>query len=332
VNDVLMVVFFFVVGLELRVELAHGVLSQWRRALLPAGAALGGMLAPAALYLLTASAPAQRSGWGVPIATDIAFAIGALGLLGKRIPTQLRVLLLALAVIDDLGAIVVIAVAYSSGLAPGGLLALLAGVAATLVLQRLGVTRTLAYAAPALLLWLGCYWAGVHPTIAGVVAGLLTPVGAPGDAEPSPAETLRRALQPWVSLLIMPLFALANAGVSLTGLCDGLARPELSQVGLGVLLGLVVGKPLGILLVTWLLLRLGLAALPPGVETRHLLVLGVVAGIGFTMALFIAELAFTDQALLAVAKLAILVASAVAGVLAALLGFLLLPAAPQAKP
>ena len=178
VNDVLMVIFFFVVGLEIRREVDHGELSEWRRAALPAAAALGGMLAPAGLYLLIARDPSGRSGWGVPMATDIAFAVGILTLLGKRVPAALRVLLLALAVIDDLGAIVVIALFYSSGVAVSGLLVALGGVAGVLTMQRLGVRTKLAYVAPALVAWAGIYAAGIHPTIAGVIIGLVTPVRA----------------------------------------------------------------------------------------------------------------------------------------------------------
>jgi NhaA family Na+:H+ antiporter len=178
VNDGLMVIFFFVVGMEIRREVHHGELSEWRRAALPAVAALGGMLAPAALYLVFAGAPPTRSGWGVPMATDIAFAVGILTLLGNRVPAALRVLLLALAVIDDLGAIVVIALFYSSGVAPFGLLITVIGFAGVFAMQWLGVRNKLAYVAPAVVMWAGIYAAGVHPTIAGVIVGLITPVRA----------------------------------------------------------------------------------------------------------------------------------------------------------
>lgn len=361
VNDGLMVLFFFVVGLEIRREVHCGELSEWRRAALPAAAALGGMLAPAALYLLLAGAPETHSGWGVPMATDIAFAVGILTLLGKRVPPALRVLLLALAVIDDLGAILVIALFYSSGIAWSGLLWALAGLSAIVLLQRLGVRAKLAYVAPALVAWAGTYAAGVHPTIAGVLVGLMTPVrawlGPAGfmdtvrdeierlDHEPlrnlgahhlaghlhhvnvarrealSPAESLIHALHPWVAFGIMPVFALANAGVPLGGETDGAAA---RSVVLGVATGLVFGKPLGVLMFSWLTLRLGLSKLPTGLTWRHLAVLGSVAGVGFTMALFVAQLAFTDAHLLTGAKLGVIAASFVAAVLALLLGRLLL--------
>lgn len=361
VNDCLMVIFFFVVGLEIRREVHRGELSEWRRAALPAAAALGGMLAPAALYLALASAPETRSGWGVPMATDIAFAVGILTLLGNRVPAALRVLLLALAVIDDLGAIVVIALFYSAGVALSGLLVGALGLGGILAMQRLGVRSKVAYIAPSFVTWAGIYAAGIHPTIAGVIIGLVTPVhawlGQAGfvtgvkselaqleqSSEPpsahalagslrnvdharreamSPAESLIATLHPWVAFVIMPIFALANAGVSVSaGAMDESARRVLTAVAVG----LIVGKPLGVLAVSWLTLRLRIGVLPQGLTFRHLLVLGVVAGIGFTMALFVAQLAFADAQLLAAAKLGILAASTAAAVLGLVLGRLLLP-------
>jgi Na+:H+ antiporter, NhaA family len=361
VNDALMVIFFFVVGLEIRREIHHGELSEWQRAALPAAAALGGMLAPAGLYLLFAGAPRTRSGWGVPMATDIAFAVGILTLLGKRVPAALRVLLLALAVIDDLGAIVVIAVFYSSGVALTGLLVAALGFGGVFAMQRLGVRSKVAYIAPSTIAWAGIYAAGIHPTIAGVIVGLVTPVrawlGADGfvvgvrrelehlvQATPStlsshelaetlrhvdvarreamsPAESLIETLHPWVAFGIMPVFALANAGVPVSARSlDGAAWSVVTAVAVG----LVVGKPIGVLLASWLTLRLRIGTLPTGMTMRHLLVLGVVAGVGFTMALFIAQLAFTDARLLAAAKLGVLAASGGAAILGLVLGRLLL--------
>jgi NhaA family Na+:H+ antiporter len=359
VNDGLMVIFFFVVGLEIRRELAHGELSEVKRALLPAGAALGGMLAPALIYLMCAGGAATRSGWGVPTATDIAFAVGVLALLGKRVPPALRVLLLTLAVIDDLGAIIVIGVFYSSGIALSGLGVALAGVATIFLMQRLGVRSRVAYLAPGVVVWAGVAASGVHPTIAGVIVGLVTPVQAwlgPGGflvsmqrelealtATPhdghelaerlkhialvrreaqSPAEGLIEALHPWVAFGIMPLFALANAGVVVSGFD---LTPEATRASVGVVLGLVIGKPLGVLVACAVLLKLRVASLPAGLSWRHLGVLGAVAGIGFTMALFVAQLAFSDAALLAAAKLGILCATALASILGLALGRALLP-------
>lgn len=358
VNDILMVIFFFVVGLEVRRELYEGELSTPRRAALPVAAALGGMLLPAGIYLaLNAGTPAA-GGWGVPMATDIAFAVGVLALLGKRVPAALRVLLLALAIIDDIGAILVIAVFYSSGISMAGLALVGVGMALIVFMQRLGVRSPWAYVVPGILVWAGMLNAGVHPTIAGVILGLMTPARSwfgqegfvreteealaavrdkaasgcdPKDYLPElqrvalaqrealpPVTRIEAALHPWVAYGIMPIFALANAGVSLGGLGDGLAAN--SGIVLGVSLGLVLGKPLGVLLFSWLAVRLGLASLPRGVTWGGVLVVGCVAGIGFTMALFIGALAFTDPAMLAVAKLSVLIASAVAGVLGLLIG------------
>jgi Na+:H+ antiporter, NhaA family len=365
VNDGLMVIFFFVVGMEIRREIHCGELSQWRRAALPAAAAFGGMLAPAALYLVFAGSGPTLSGWGVPMATDIAFAVGILTLLGKRVPAALRVLLLALAVIDDLGAIVVIALFYSAGVAISGLLIAAGGIAAVLVMQRVGVRAKLAYVPPALVAWAGIYAAGIHPTIAGVIVGLLTPVrawlGAEGfvagvrkeithleSSAPSalssheladslhhvdrarrealsPAESLIESLHPWVAFGIMPVFAVANAGVALKG---GSLDGSSWLVATGVTVGLVLGKPVGVLLGCWFVLKTRLGSLPAGVTLRHLVVLGAVAGVGFTMALFIAELAFVEAELLAGAKLGVLAASAAAAIAALLLGRVLLSSSP----
>ena len=366
VNDGLMAIFFFVVGVEVRREIFCGELSEWRRAALPAAAALGGMLAPAALYLTFAHAPDVRAGWGVPMATDIAFAVGILTLLGKRVPPALRVLLLALAVIDDLGAIVVIAVFYSAGFHPVGLLVAAAGLGGVLLMQRLGVRSKLAYVAPAVVAWAGVYSAGIHPTIAGVAVGMMTPVrawlGADGfvdgvrgemkeleGAEPSalssdalagalkrvdvarreamsPAESLLQSLHPWVAFGIMPIFALANSGVSLQGAAFDATSFRVTS---SVAIGLVVGKPLGVLAASLLSVKLGLTRLPVGVTSVHLVILGVVAGVGFTMALFIAQLAFPDARLLAAAKIGVLIASALAGILALVLGRWLLAKTPN---
>jgi len=330
VNDGLMVLFFFVVGLEIRREMHAGTLSDWRRAVVPAAAALGGMLVPAGLYLALAGGPESHSGWGVPMATDIAFAVGILALLGPRVPPALRMLLLALAIIDDIGAILVIAFAYSSGISLGGVLVAVGGFAVVLLLKRLGVRAKLVYVLPALVTWGGTYAAGVHPTIAGVALGLVTPVTVPaaasdgkaGPADISPGEELIHALHPWVAFGIMPLFAVANAGVVFGGFTAD--RVSLGVAG-GVALGLVVGKPLGVALATALVLRLGLGELPAGLTRRHVVLAGIVAGVGFTMALFVAELAFANGALLDAAKLGVLVASAAAGVLTLVVGRLALP-------
>lgn len=324
VNDILMAVFFFVIGLEIRRELAFGALDTRQKATLPAAAALGGMLVPAAIFAVLTDG-AARAGWGVPMATDIAFALGILTLLGPRVPAVLRILLLAVAVLDDLGAILVIAVFYSSGVVWSNLALGAAGLGLIWLLQLAGVRQRAIYSLPAILVWVGAYTGGLHPTIAGVLVGVMTPVRAWGLEPRSPAADLIDRLHPWVAFGIMPVFALANAGVSLTA---GGAGGD--GVGLAVAAGLVLGKPLGVGLAIAAAVGLGVARLPEGVGPREVLVLGCVAGIGFTMSLFIASLAFTDAALLDATKLGVLVASAIAGTGTLLAGRLLLPARPPA--
>jgi NhaA family Na+:H+ antiporter len=321
INDGLMAVFFLTVGLEIRIEAHAGVLSDWRRAALPIVAALGGMLIPAATYLALVTNAEHRSGWGTPMATDIAFALGILGLLGKRVPPALRVLLLALAVIDDLGAIVVIALFYSASLEPTGLGIAALALLVVWALRRAGVRAPLAYVVPAVALWAGVYRAGIHPTIAGVALGAMTPVTRQGREVDAPARSLLHALEPWMALAVMPLFALANAGLVMSELS---LAGDTARIALGVGFGLWLGKPLGVVGACLLFVRSGLGRLPPGVSTAHLLVLGAIAGVGFTMALFIAQLAFQDAALLSAAKLGVLVGSLLAGLSALLLGRALL--------
>ncbi len=361
VNDVLMAIFFFVVGLEIRREVQQGELSELRRAALPVVAALGGMVAPALVYLLVAGEPATRAGWGVPMATDIAFALGILALLGKRVPAALRVLLLALAVIDDLGAIVVIALFYSGGVEVAPLGVAGAGIVAIFAMQFVGLRSKALYSLPALVVWGGIYRAGIHPTIAGVLVGLVTPtrawLGPRGFTERvgeevkrlsdapalsshelagslkyvdharrealSPAEALIEGLHPWVAFVIMPLFALANAGVSLAGVSLG---GSTTTISLGAALGLVVGKPIGVVLACVSATAATIAKLPRGLSFRHIVVLGVVSGIGFTMALFVAQLAFRDADSLGAAKLGVLLGSALAALLTLAVGRVSLPA------
>jgi NhaA family Na+:H+ antiporter len=355
INDGLMTIFFFVVGLEIRREIHRGELSELRRAALPLAAALGGMLVPAAIYAALNHGGPAASGWGIPMATDIAFAVGVLALLGSRVPGALRILLLALAVIDDVGAIVVIAVFYSTGFAVSGLGIAALGVLVILAMRAAGVRAPSLYIAPAIVVWAGVYASGVHPTLAGVLVGLLTPVKAwlgtegfadhaegelralrgeaPADGHGvlghldsldsarkeavSPVERLQHALHGWVAYGIMPLFALANAGVPLGS--ASLAGDGLS-VFLGVGLGLAVGKPLGVLGLAWLAGRAGVASRPNGVTWARVGVVGLTAGIGFTMALFIAQLALPAGPLLETAKLAILCGSAAAAVAGYLIG------------
>ena len=328
INDGLMTVFFLVVGLEIRREMHDGALSDTKVAMLPIIAAVGGIVVPAALYVLFNQEAAARRGWAIPTATDIAFAVGVLSLIG-RVPPALRMLLLTLAIIDDIAAILVIAFFYSSGIAVAGLVVVGAGVLLVLALQWLGVRPALAYVLPGAVVWYGMLRAGMHPTLAGVLLGLLTPATAAfgrgkqrrdarraTDARrpaESPLVRVEAALHPWVAFGIMPLFAIANAGVSLAGLDLSAGAPL--AVGSGIVLGLVLGKPLGILIASLAAVRLGLCSLPAGVRWGHILVLGLLGGIGFTMSIFISNLAFEDPALLAAAKFAVLVASALAATL-----------------
>ncbi len=346
INDALMVVFFFVVGLEIKREFVIGELRDPRKAALPMAAALGGMVVPAAIYLaLQLGQPGER-GWGIPMATDIAFVVGCLAVLGPRVPHGLKVLLLALAIVDDIGAILVIAIGYSSGVNMGAIAAAMAGFGLCALFNRVGVRSIAAYGVVGVLIWLAFVVSGIHPTVAGVALGLLTPTSAliphthfqrhmeetlarvrgapePGEAEHRelmrqvaedaretipPLDRLERVLHPWVAYGIMPLFALANAGVHL----------ELGQLGhpvaSAVVAGLLLGKPIGILLFSAGSVALGLARLPTGVSWPVLFSGSFLAGIGFTMALFIADLAL-DGPLLDAAKTGVLAGSALAAVI-----------------
>jgi Na+:H+ antiporter, NhaA family len=309
VNDLLMAIFFLLVGLELKKEIIKGELSNPRRASLAIFAALGGMLAPAVIFGVFNLGSSGAPGWGIPMATDIAFAVGVLSLLGSRVPLALKIFLTALAVVDDMGAVLVIAVFYTSKLdfAMLGLAALLLA-----VLWGLNATRVRAlpiYLGLGLVLWYAVLKSGLHATIAGVLLASTIPLG---KNEHSPLETLEHAIKDFVTFFVMPVFAFFNAGVAFN-FSNGI-----SQVTVGVFLGLVLGKPLGITLFSWLAVRFGLAELPRGANWGMVFGIGILGGIGFTMALFIANLAFMNSALLVdSAKLGILAASfvtALAGV------------------
>jgi NhaA family Na+:H+ antiporter len=354
VNDGLMALFFFVIGLEVKRELAVGELSDRRAAVLPLLAALGGMLVPAALFLVLTSGSSSDvvRGWGVPMATDIAFALGVLALLGSRVPAALKVLLLGIAVIDDIGAIIVIAIFYSSDVAWTWLLAAVAGLAVIRLLAQLQVLATTPYVVLGLGVWLATYESGIHATIAGVALGLLTPAKPfqRGDAvsiaarriadetsddedDPdkdasdwhalsvlsqqaiSPLARLERALHPWTASVVLPLFALANVGVVLD--LDSARDAVTSTLGIAVIVGLVLGKPVGIALGMLIAVRLGVSELPDGVTWRHVTGIGCLAGIGFTMSLFVTTLAFDSADLVATSTFAVLVASIVAGAIGA---------------
>jgi NhaA family Na+:H+ antiporter len=359
VNDALMAIFFFVVGLEIKREMTIGELASRERAMLPVFGALGGMLAPAGIYLLLQPGGPAAAGWGIPMATDIAFAVAALALFGRRVPAGLKVFLLALAIVDDLGAVTVIALFYTDEIWLSALFAAVLGLGLVYAMRIAGVRTYAPYFVLGAGVWLAMLGSGIHATVAGVVLGLLTPVHALGERRTlierlreraeeaigsiergqshargpetllqevrdlsreaqSPLEYLTHRLHPWVAFVVMPVFALANAGVTLdTGT---LADPSGMRVGLAVALGLLIGKPVGILLFSLAAVRLGLAALPRGVGAGALLGAGLLGGIGFTMALFITALAFGDSPLASAAKVGVLAGS----VLACVLGLLVL--------
>jgi len=320
VTDALMAVFFFVVGLEIKREVIDGELRDMKTAAVPTFAAFGGMVVPAALYLAMTTGGEGARGWAIPMATDIAFAVGVLAVLGPRVPKGAKLFLLTLAIVDDIGAILVIALVYSEGLHAWWLLAAIAVAAVVAACSRAGITRPWVYLALGVPLWICVHEAGVHATIAGVVLGLLVP-GKPGS-EAGPLERIERALHPWSSFVIVPIFALANAGVALS--TASLDRAASSAVAGGVLLGLVIGKPLGIVGATLLALRSRRARLPSGMRTIDVVGVGFVAGMGFTVSLFIANLSF-GAARLDAAKLSILLASLVAATVGALV-FVVAPA------
>jgi Na+:H+ antiporter, NhaA family len=322
VNEVLMTLFFFVVGLEIRREAHDGALASVKLAALPVAAAAGGVLAPALIYLGISGDTEHAGGWAVPTATDIAFAVGVLTLLGPRVPPALRALLLALAIADDVAAIVIIAIVFAGGVSLAGVAIAAAGIGVVIALRKLGVSAEIVYALPGTVLWVGLLDAGIHPVLAGVILGLLTPMTPRRTGETPPAVRVERLLHPWIAFVVMPLFALANAGIRIGGI--DLGEPALRTLVVAVSAGLVVGKPLGIVTTAWLAVRLGWCALPRGVRFSGMLVIGCLGGIGFTMAIFIATLAFPSADALAAAKLAVLVGSAVAAVLGLALGSRLL--------
>jgi len=359
INDALMPVFFLVVGMEVRREIHEGSLSNLRQAVLPVAAAAGGVILPALLYLSLNMDDIRQHGWAVPTATDIAFAVGLLALLGRSIPANVRVFLLALAIIDDIVAVLIIALFYSGGLDYSGFAIAGLGLLMVLALQRMGIGTAYAYIIPGVVLWVGLLKTGAHPTLAGVALGLLTPVipirmrerpldmlariageltgrasSAGNDMEHMsahlrelhlaqrellpPVVRMQSILHPWVAFGIMPLFALANAGISVDGIDLSLGGAQ--WVAAGVMFALVVGKPVGIVGVTWLLVRLRWCALPPGVTWGGIWLIGLLAGVGFTMSMFIAMLAFTDANLLGAAKLGVLLGSVTAAALGMIWG------------
>jgi NhaA family Na+:H+ antiporter len=325
VNDALMALFFFVVGMEIKRELVVGDLRDRRVVALPAFAALGGMLLPALIYAAFNAGGPGADGWGIPMATDIAFAMGVAAVLGSRVPSPVKLLLLTLAIVDDIGAIAVIAVFYTDDLRLRMLLVAAALTALVWAMYRVNVTLVVLFVVAGIAVWLAVYESGVHATIAGVALGLVTPArptdhGLERDTtttatdSQSPCDRLIDAFHPWTSYVVLPIFALANAGIPLSA--DALRDP--SDVLLGVAVGLVVGKLVGVVTFSWLAVRLGLGRLPAGTRWGHIIGLGAVAGIGFTVSLFVSGLAFEPGPLQDDAKMGVLVASVIAAVLATL--------------
>ena len=326
VNDALMAIFFFVVGLEIKRELVEGELKDRRAAALPAIAAVGGVVVPALIFVALTSGPA-REGWGIPMATDIAFAIGVLALLGSRVPAGAKLLLLTLAIVDDIIAISVIAIFYTDTVSFLWLAGAVAGLLVVVAMNRFGVTAITPYVLVGSVVWLCTLESGVHATIAGVALGLLTPTGVIGKR--NVLDTLEHRLHPWSAFVIVPLFALANAGVDFSG---GLLGRALSDsLTWAVAIGLVVGKILGICLAVWICVRTGIGRLPAGVNRWHVLGISGLAGIGFTVSLFIAELAYADPELTQIAKVGIFAGSIVAAVVGSVVLFIVLRRARPAS-
>lgn len=307
VNDLWMAVFFFLVGLEIKRELLVGELASWQQVMLPAGAALGGMVIPALIYFaINVADPVALRGWGIPMATDIAFALGILALLGSRVPASLKIFLTAVAIIDDLGAILVIAFFYTADLSFPMLLAAGAGGLLLLTLNRLRVNAIGIYVAVGLVIWVFVLKSGIHATLAGVLTALAIPM-ADGKGG-SPLQTAEHALHPWVAYLVLPVFAFANAGVRL----EGVGITTLSQtVPLGIMAGLLLGKFTGVFGASWLLIRFAGAKLPENCDWLQFAGVAVLCGVGFTMSLFIGSLAFegADASYVAQVKLGVLTGS-----------------------
>lgn len=311
INEVLMTVFFLAVGLELKRELLRGELRQARTALLPMAAAIGGMLVPALIYMTINAGEHSFRGWAIPMATDIAIAIGILALLGRRIPSSIRLFLLTLAIVDDIVAVIVIAIFYSNGLNLSmlGLVAVLFAV--VMLLERMKRLSLGIFSIFALLLWLLIYNSGIHPSIAGVLIGLLAPLAVSSEHREAISERLERLTIPLSTLVVVPLFAFANAGIVLSFdvLRDGMTTP----IAAGIIFGLVLGKMAGIAGASWLMIKLGISNLPDGSHWGHIIGVGMLAGIGFTVSIFVTDLAFGHELLAMISKMSIFLASIISG-------------------
>jgi len=315
INDGLMAVFFFLIGLEVKREVLEGELSTMDKASLPVFAAIGGMVFPALIFCLFAfSEPEILRGWAIPAATDIAFALAVLALLGDRAPASLKILLLAIAIIDDLGAILVIAIFYTADLSVGALLFGLAGFAALVVLNRMGVKAIGPYILIGTLVWVFVLKSGVHATLAGVVTALTIPIEGKDADDASPLHSAEKALHKWVAFLILPVFAFANAGVSFEG---ATLASVFAPLPAGIIAGLVIGKPVGVLVMSLISVRFKLATLPEDLDWRHVAGTGCLTGIGFTMSLFIGGLAFDTPEAINAIRMGVLAGSMMSGLLGA---------------
>ena len=323
INDGLMAVFFFLIGLELKREMVEGRLKNPRDVLLPGLAAVGGMLAPMAVFLLlTRANPELASGWAIPAATDIAFAVGVLALLGKRIPAALKIFLLTLAILDDMGAILIIALFYGSGIDTGYLAMALVPLAGLILLNLRGTHRIAPFILLGAVMWFLVLKSGIHPTVAGVVTAFTIPLK--DRFGKSPLHSLEHNLHPYVVYFIAPVFALANAGIDLSGIA---LSDVLSPLPLGIAAGLFIGKQIGVFGATWLVVKSGLARLPQGVSWTMIWGLSMLAGIGFTMSLFIGSLSYAGDAMMNMVRLGVMTGSAVSAVV----GYLVLKRATAAS-
>ncbi|MCT8590056.1 Na+/H+ antiporter NhaA [Glaesserella parasuis] len=315
VNDGFMAVFFVLIGLEVKREMMVGAISSYQRAIFPAIGALGGMIVPALVFtLINSDSPEFQQGWAIPMATDIAFALGVLGLLGKRVPFALKIFLLALAIIDDLGAIVVIAIFFSHELSTTALISAVIAITALIIMNRMRVTAICAYMVVGLILWASVLKSGVHATLAGVIIGFCVPLKGKNGEEP--LAHFEHILAPWCSFVILPLFAFSNAGVSLAGIS---LSTLFSPLTMGVALGLLVGKTLGVFSFSFLAVKLGIAQLSEGINFKQIFAVSILCGIGFTMSMFLAGLAFgedeADGQFISLARLGILIGSGISAVL-----------------
>ena len=317
INDGLMAIFFFLVGLEIKREVLVGELSSFDKAILPIMAAIGGMAVPGLIFaIINWGTPENLNGWAIPTATDIAFALGILALIGSRAPVALKIFLLAIAIIDDLGAIVIIAVFYTSELSTNALTISMLGFAAAVALNRMGVQRTAPYLLVGIVMWVFVLKSGVHATLAGVLIALTIPL-QPKDGDEALLYKMEHGLHPWVAFLILPVFAFANAGVNFTGIgIDDLLQP----LTLGIAVGLFLGKQIGVFLATWIGVKSGIARLPENVTWRHVYGVACLTGVGFTMSLFIGSLAFGDADEMNAVRLGVVLGSVLSG----LFGYVLL--------